>query len=106
MKLLGLSFLATVASQVVNTSGNAPLVSEDVVANFGDKNTFFWGLGTAPTHVEDDLDDLWIEVSYFPCDQSQSLALIRFLFPCKNGISNLFNNYIHHHHNSMLKMVE
>jgi beta-glucosidase/6-phospho-beta-glucosidase/beta-galactosidase len=33
--------------------------SNKVIADFG--NNFFWGLGTAPTHVEDELDDAWLE---------------------------------------------
>jgi beta-glucosidase/6-phospho-beta-glucosidase/beta-galactosidase len=39
----------------------APLRENDVViANFGSQKEFYFGLATAPAHVEDNLDDAWI----------------------------------------------
>ena len=53
-----LSFLLLSGCKTTNSAiKNQP---DDAIAQF-DKDRFFFGIATAPAHVEDSLDDMWLD---------------------------------------------
>ncbi|GAA0152853.1 glycosidase [Lithospermum erythrorhizon] len=88
-KLAGVLVSVTVAANVFSFSRyrnknlkpfNTPIhESEDVLAAFNvnpsddGEDGFFFGLATAPAHVEDNLDDAWVQFAEEnPCEKSES----------------------------------
>ncbi len=53
--------LAILFALCASTKTAAAHSQQHAIANFGTQSEFFFGIGTAPAHVEDELEDNWIQ---------------------------------------------
>ncbi len=57
-------FETAVAKEIEQSANNAQFNNYPVLASFGTQKEFFFGIATAPAHIEDELQDSWLKFAY------------------------------------------